>query len=150
MKNGRLLDRVSAEEIEPPAKPETDTDILGRSRHLSDPVKLGVGGGLWLSHKLVVKPEIEPDHDEFIASVFEFRLFLTDDEDRVKWKFDLTDTGYEICYRPYIDTCRYLAPFLYVLVCEPRTTKMWRGIELILQGRDPREAWIYTQRLCGV
>jgi hydrogenase large subunit len=28
--------------------------------------------------------------------------------------------------------------------------QMWRGIELILQGRDPREAWIYTQRLCGV
>ncbi len=27
---------------------------------------------------------------------------------------------------------------------------MWRGIELILQGRDPREAWIYTQRICGV
>ena len=28
--------------------------------------------------------------------------------------------------------------------------QMWRGIELILQGRDPREAWIYTQRICGV
>ncbi|HTP49902.1 MAG TPA: nickel-dependent hydrogenase large subunit [Anaeromyxobacteraceae bacterium] len=27
---------------------------------------------------------------------------------------------------------------------------MWRGIENILQGRDPREAWIYTQRICGV
>ncbi|MDA3972134.1 MAG: nickel-dependent hydrogenase large subunit [Desulfobulbaceae bacterium] len=27
---------------------------------------------------------------------------------------------------------------------------MWRGIELILQGKDPREAWIYTQRICGV
>ena len=27
---------------------------------------------------------------------------------------------------------------------------MWRGIELILQGRDPREAWIFTQRICGV
>ena len=28
--------------------------------------------------------------------------------------------------------------------------QMWRGIELILQGRDPREAWIFTQRICGV
>ncbi len=27
---------------------------------------------------------------------------------------------------------------------------MFRGIELILQGRDPREAWVFTQRLCGV
>jgi hydrogenase large subunit len=27
---------------------------------------------------------------------------------------------------------------------------MWRGIELILQGRDPRDAWIFTQRICGV
>ena len=28
--------------------------------------------------------------------------------------------------------------------------QMWRGIELILKNRDPREAWIYTQRICGV
>ncbi|HLA92766.1 MAG TPA: nickel-dependent hydrogenase large subunit [Actinomycetota bacterium] len=27
---------------------------------------------------------------------------------------------------------------------------MFRGIELILQGRDPREAWLYTQRICNV
>ena len=27
---------------------------------------------------------------------------------------------------------------------------MFRGMELILQGRDPREAWIWTQRICGV
>lgn len=27
---------------------------------------------------------------------------------------------------------------------------MFRGIELILCGRDPREAWIWTQRICGV
>ena len=27
---------------------------------------------------------------------------------------------------------------------------MWRGIENILLGRDPREAWIFTQRFCGV
>ena len=28
--------------------------------------------------------------------------------------------------------------------------QMWRGIETILQGRDARDAWIYTQRICGV
>jgi hydrogenase large subunit len=28
--------------------------------------------------------------------------------------------------------------------------QMWRGIETILLGRDPREAWVFTQRFCGV
>ncbi|WP_461833293.1 nickel-dependent hydrogenase large subunit [Desulfothermus sp.] len=28
--------------------------------------------------------------------------------------------------------------------------QMWRGIEVILKGRDPREAWVFTQRICGV
>lgn len=28
--------------------------------------------------------------------------------------------------------------------------QMWRGIEVILKGRDPRDAWIFTQRICGV
>lgn len=27
---------------------------------------------------------------------------------------------------------------------------MWRGIEKILLGRDPRDAWAFTQRFCGV
>ena len=27
---------------------------------------------------------------------------------------------------------------------------MFRGIELILPGRDPRDAWVFTQRICGV
>lgn len=27
---------------------------------------------------------------------------------------------------------------------------LWRGIELILQGRDPRDAGVITQRICGV
>lgn len=27
---------------------------------------------------------------------------------------------------------------------------MWRGIELILRGRDPRDAWAFAQRICGV
>ncbi len=28
--------------------------------------------------------------------------------------------------------------------------QMWRGIEVILKGRDPRDAWVFTQRICGV
>ncbi len=28
--------------------------------------------------------------------------------------------------------------------------QMFRGIEIILKGRDPRDAWLYTQRFCGV
>jgi hydrogenase large subunit len=28
--------------------------------------------------------------------------------------------------------------------------QMWRGIEIILQGRDPRDAWLFAQRFCGV
>ncbi len=28
--------------------------------------------------------------------------------------------------------------------------QMWRGIEIILKGRDPRDAWLFTQRICGV
>lgn len=27
---------------------------------------------------------------------------------------------------------------------------MVRGIEIILRGRDPRDAWVYAQRICGV
>ncbi|HTR25236.1 MAG TPA: nickel-dependent hydrogenase large subunit [Terriglobales bacterium] len=27
---------------------------------------------------------------------------------------------------------------------------MWRGIETILRGRDPREGWLFAQRFCGV
>ncbi|MBW2645147.1 MAG: nickel-dependent hydrogenase large subunit [Deltaproteobacteria bacterium] len=27
---------------------------------------------------------------------------------------------------------------------------LFRGLELILQGRDPRDAWLFTQRACGV
>lgn len=27
---------------------------------------------------------------------------------------------------------------------------MFRGIEMILRGRDPRDAWVFAQRICGV
>lgn len=30
------------------------------------------------------------------------------------------------------------------------SSTMFRGIEIILQGRGPRDAWVFTQRICGV
>ncbi len=30
------------------------------------------------------------------------------------------------------------------------TGTMWRGIEVILRDRDPRDAWAFTERICGV
>ena len=26
----------------------------------------------------------------------------------------------------------------------------WRGLELVMKDRDPRDAWAYIQRICGV
>ena len=30
------------------------------------------------------------------------------------------------------------------------SAQMWRGIEVILKGRDPQDAWSFVQRFCGV
>ena len=30
------------------------------------------------------------------------------------------------------------------------SSTMFRGIEIILKGRDPRDAWAFAQRICGV
>ncbi|EQD48189.1 nickel-dependent hydrogenase large subunit, partial [mine drainage metagenome] len=30
------------------------------------------------------------------------------------------------------------------------SSTMFRGVELILEGRDPRDAWAFAQRICGV
>jgi Ni,Fe-hydrogenase I large subunit len=30
------------------------------------------------------------------------------------------------------------------------TAPMFRGLEIVLKGRDPRDAWVFTQRICGV
>lgn len=27
---------------------------------------------------------------------------------------------------------------------------LFRGLEIILKGRDPRDAWLFMQRACGV
>jgi Ni,Fe-hydrogenase I large subunit len=43
-----------------------------------------------------------------------------------------------------------------VEVDHERVTEAWssstsfRGIETILKGRDPRDAWVFAQRICGV
>lgn len=30
------------------------------------------------------------------------------------------------------------------------SSTMFRGMELVLRGRDPRDAWVFAQRICGV
>jgi len=30
------------------------------------------------------------------------------------------------------------------------SSTMFSGFEIILRGRDPREAWTFAQRICGV
>jgi hydrogenase large subunit len=30
------------------------------------------------------------------------------------------------------------------------SSTMFRGIEIILKDRDPRDAWTFAQRICGV
>jgi Ni,Fe-hydrogenase I large subunit len=30
------------------------------------------------------------------------------------------------------------------------SSTMFRGLEIILPGRDPRDAWLMAQRICGV
>lgn len=37
-----------------------------------------------------------------------------------------------------------------VIVDSQSTGTMWRGLEVILKGRDPRDAWAFVERICGV
>ncbi len=30
------------------------------------------------------------------------------------------------------------------------SSTMWRGLEIIVKGRDPRDVWLMAQRICGV
>lgn len=30
------------------------------------------------------------------------------------------------------------------------SSTMFRGMEMVLRGRDPRDAWVFAQRICGV
>ena len=49
------------------------------------------------------------------------------------------------------DTCRIDVEIEGGKVKDAWTTgTLFRGFEIILQGRDPRDAWHITQRICGV
>ncbi len=43
-----------------------------------------------------------------------------------------------------------------VQVADGKVSDAWssgtsfRGMELVMKGRDPRDAWAFTQRICGV
>lgn len=131
IRTGELVGRVPRKEIKPPEKPKTETEILGRSQVPSDSAKLRVVDLLWLSHKSALEAaRPRGENLDNLHWLYEFRLFLMDDEGRVKWEFDLKDIGYEMEYRPYVDQCRYSPPYLYLVACEKRTTKMWKKDEV--------------------
>lgn len=109
---GRIVNRIPQTEITPPKPPESDETILRRTKDPADPIRLRVGDGAWLSHKVAVDPT-ENIWEELASKPWAFRLFLTDDAGSVKWEFDLKNTGYEDLY----DT-RYSCPYLYLLVGE--------------------------------
>ena len=121
---GRLLERVPRESVEPRSLPDSETVTLGRSKSLSDPVRLRIWEGRWLSHKLAVEADVNPTDEAFFKSVWDFRLFLTDDAGNIIWEFDLEELGYESCHCQYEEKCRYSFPHLYMLACEKRTTQM--------------------------
>ena len=133
IRTGRLLEKVLEEEIKPPQEPESDNMILARSKVPSNPAKLKVGDGLWLSHKLATGPD---DLRMCIAPPWmsEFRLFLTDDEGRVRWEFDQKNTGF------HIHECRYSAPYVYLLACRKPATTMQTENEI----NDPRQYHLLT------
>lgn len=69
--------------------------------------------------------------------------------------FDLNDSGQRIVVDPICRIEGHLR--IEVNVDENNVIKnavstgnMWRGLEVILQGRDPRDAWAFTERICGV
>ena len=69
--------------------------------------------------------------------------------------FDLDDSGQRIVVDPICRIEGHLR--IEVNVDENNVIKnavstgnMWRGLEVILQGRDPRDAWAFTERICGV
>ena len=124
------MERIPKESVEKSNSPESEPIILGRSKRLNDPVRLKVSEGLWLSHKLEAKENVDPTDEEFFKSVWDFHLFLTADGGEVRWKFDLAKTGYEIRYCLYEEKCRYSFPFVYLMVCEKRTTKQENNLAL--------------------
>lgn len=69
--------------------------------------------------------------------------------------FDLDDSGRRVVVDPVTRIEGHLRVEVNVdennvITNAVSTGTMWRGIELILKGRDPRDAWAFTQRICGV
>lgn len=56
VRTGRSTARLPSSAVQKPQEPESQTGILGRSRNPTDPVRLRVPDGVWLSHK----PGLEP------------------------------------------------------------------------------------------
>lgn len=130
LRTGRQIERVPAQRVKAPQQLVSQTEVLGRTRGLDSSAKLKMGNGVWLSHKLGGNQNNTPTTDEYFDSVWDFRLFATDDNGEVKWFFDVNDTGYETCYCPYEEKCRYSFPYLYLLACEKRTTRRENSIEV--------------------
>jgi hydrogenase large subunit len=69
--------------------------------------------------------------------------------------FDLDDSGQRIVVDPI---CRIEGHLRIEVNLDENNVirnavsmgNMWRGLEVILQGRDPRDAWAFTERICGV
>jgi hydrogenase large subunit len=69
--------------------------------------------------------------------------------------FELDDSGQRVVVDPICRIEGHLR--IEVNVDEDNTIRnavstgnMWRGLEVILKGRDPRDAWAFTERICGV
>ncbi|MBE1236493.1 nickel-dependent hydrogenase large subunit [Phaeovibrio sulfidiphilus] len=69
--------------------------------------------------------------------------------------FTLDDTGRRIVVDPVTRIEGYMRVEVNVdennvIRNAVSTGTLWRGLEVILKGRDPRDAWAFTQRICGV
>lgn len=69
--------------------------------------------------------------------------------------FELDDSGQRVVVDPICRIEGHLR--IEVNVDENNTIRnavstgnMWRGLEVILKGRDPRDAWAFVERICGV
>jgi hydrogenase large subunit len=69
--------------------------------------------------------------------------------------FNLDDTGRRIVVDPVTRIeghmrCEVNVDADNVIRNAVSTGTMWRGLEVILKGRDPRDAWAFVERICGV
>ena len=69
--------------------------------------------------------------------------------------FKLNDTGRRIVVDPVTRIeghmrCEVNIDKNNVITNAVSTGTMWRGLEVILKGRDPRDAWAFVERICGV